>query len=461
MAASAPSPAPSELASPAGPPVPDDAVREQLERVLESPQFRSSELLKRFLRHVVEETLAGNDDRIKESVIGSDLFGRGADFDPRVDNIVRVSAHRLRSRLDDYYAGPGASDPVRIDVPRGHYTPAFEAREAVEAKPAPVVIPKHAATAVPSPAPRPRGFPAMSLALGAALLALGIGLGYVGHAVLSPADSTAAELAPELAEFWGPMLENQETPVIVAYSNPVFLRNKDGDLVRYHGDNSLATGVTVTDPNLLASLAAEREQMREPLRFNATYTGTGEVQAVHDLTRVLVSGGARTVVRRSRLLLVSEFRDHDVVVIGSPVGNRLLTDLWGDTAYRFSDPGSIIHLSDPGPGEPSSYFVENDPETGARVVDYALVSVLPSIQPGRRLIVLAGCSTAGTRGAADFVTSPEGVRQLTAAFEGRLPRFFQALLKTPIIEDQVSPSQLLSVRPVNSQSALIPARASR
>ena len=81
-----------------------------------------------FLRYVVERTLAGEGDQIKEYVIGVAVFGRGEDYDPRLDSIVRVEARRLRTKLDEYYAADGRDDTIVIAIPRGSYSPTFEHR---------------------------------------------------------------------------------------------------------------------------------------------------------------------------------------------------------------------------------------------------------------------------------------------------------------------------------------------
>ena len=102
-------------------------VRAALERVLASPGFAGAGRLGPFLRHLVECTLAGERDRLKESVLGVEVFQRPADYDPRTDPIVRVEARRLRQRLDDYYSGQGKRDAsVRIDLPKGGYVPDFQ-----------------------------------------------------------------------------------------------------------------------------------------------------------------------------------------------------------------------------------------------------------------------------------------------------------------------------------------------
>jgi len=79
----------------------------------------------RFLRYIVEETLAGRASGIKEQVLGLEVFDRGPDFNPRLDPIVRVQARNLRSRMAKYYEGPGQADPIRIELPKGTYIPVF------------------------------------------------------------------------------------------------------------------------------------------------------------------------------------------------------------------------------------------------------------------------------------------------------------------------------------------------
>jgi TolB-like protein len=106
---------------------PVDAVRAQLDRILASPGFVNADRLSRFLRFVVERTLAGDGDQLKEYLLGTEVFDRSADYDPRLDSIVRVEARRLRSKLQEYYAGAGQGDPIVIGVDKGSYVARFDA----------------------------------------------------------------------------------------------------------------------------------------------------------------------------------------------------------------------------------------------------------------------------------------------------------------------------------------------
>ncbi len=105
--------------------IPAAEIQDQMERILASRGFRSSARLQRFLRLAVERTLAGETDQLKEYAVGRDVFDRGADYDPRVDSIVRVEARRLRNKLREYYRTGGAAEPVVIEFPHGSYVPKF------------------------------------------------------------------------------------------------------------------------------------------------------------------------------------------------------------------------------------------------------------------------------------------------------------------------------------------------
>lgn len=107
-------------------PVDPAEVARALEKVLRSPSFVNADRLSRMLRFVVERTLAGEGDQLKEYLLGVEVFDRPADYDPRLDSIVRVEARRLRAKLSEYYESDGASDAVRIRLAKGGYAPTFE-----------------------------------------------------------------------------------------------------------------------------------------------------------------------------------------------------------------------------------------------------------------------------------------------------------------------------------------------
>jgi TolB-like protein/Tfp pilus assembly protein PilF len=111
----------------------EKAVRLQLNRILASKTFHQVDRLKRFVRFIVLESVAGRGGELKEYVIGVQVFGKEPSFDPRTDPIVRVQARRLRARLVRYYREEGQGDEVIVDLPKGGYSPVFRRRDGAPA----------------------------------------------------------------------------------------------------------------------------------------------------------------------------------------------------------------------------------------------------------------------------------------------------------------------------------------
>lgn len=118
-------------------------VRAELDKIFASPDFFRSARMRRLLDFIVSSSLAPDGDSaagLKESLIGVAVFDRDPSYDPKADPIVRVEARRLRTKLAEYYEGPGEDDPVLIELPKGAYIP---------------VIRRRADPAAPLPAPPP------------------------------------------------------------------------------------------------------------------------------------------------------------------------------------------------------------------------------------------------------------------------------------------------------------------
>src|SRR5262245_57611359 len=107
----------------------DKPIRDELARILGSATFQPVDRLKRFLTFIAQEALAGRSDQLKEYVIGVQVFGKEASFDPRTDPIVRVQARRLRARLVRYYREQGQHDEIVVELPKGGYAPVFKRRD--------------------------------------------------------------------------------------------------------------------------------------------------------------------------------------------------------------------------------------------------------------------------------------------------------------------------------------------
>lgn len=109
-------------------------IRDQLKRLLDSPEFHATEAQRAFLQYVVEKTLAGQLEEIKGYTIATNVFGRREDFDQARDPIVSIQANKLRRALERYYLVQGHLDPICITIPKGAYVPVFEAQKCQSSK---------------------------------------------------------------------------------------------------------------------------------------------------------------------------------------------------------------------------------------------------------------------------------------------------------------------------------------
>jgi serine/threonine-protein kinase len=187
-----------------------DAILAHLARVLASNAFGGAERSSVLLRFLVERTIDGDGERLKEYTVGAEALGRGAAFDPRTDPIVRAEASRLRARLERYYADEGRADDLIIELPKGTYVPTFAAREA-------------AATAPVSPPPaalvsrwRSRARPTVWFVAGSAATLSAFALGaWVARPSLPPAKVSLMRLDVQL-QSTGSIGSEVGTDVVVA-----------------------------------------------------------------------------------------------------------------------------------------------------------------------------------------------------------------------------------------------------
>src|SRR5580700_4447963 len=102
----------------------------QVQRIIQSKAFRTSEVHRNLLHYLAEKSLAGTADSLKEYTVGLDVFAKPASYDPRQESAVRMHVARLRQKLAEYYRTEGVDDPVIVDLPKGGFKITFEPRPA-------------------------------------------------------------------------------------------------------------------------------------------------------------------------------------------------------------------------------------------------------------------------------------------------------------------------------------------
>src|SRR5579862_2014365 len=400
---------------------------QQVDRIMKSHSLRGAESLSRLLQYCAKQSIEHPDDLLKECQIAREVFGRGPDFDPQSDSCVRVQAGRLRLKLADYYATEGTNDPVVVKLPKGGYHLIFEMRSnganshfETTAAPAPQV-----AATVP---PRWRFALIASLAcLVAALIVVGSLLW--GRKQNDPSVASAHEAhAPlPLAEFWRPFTTGEEPWVI--YSNAAFAGRPETGMHYYNAG----------------------KDSKSPVYDH--YTGVGEVLAIHDLDEAFAELGRHIRVKRGSLFSLDDTRNANLIFVGSPSENLSLQDIPASEEFVFQRATTGPRKGDleivskhPKPGEAVSYMAS--PSGSPIREDYAVVVFVPGASTGRLVMILAGTTTFGTEGAAEFVSTPDSVAKLMQEIPGSSTQMkpFEALLHVKIAREVPVDTELIAVR---------------
>src|SRR5579885_2962069 len=170
------------------------AIRDQMEKILSSSLFRQSKRYPALFRYIVENTLSGRTDRLKERTLGVEVFLRDPDYDTNLDPVVRTSAGEIRKRLAQYYLQAG--DEIRIDLPSGCYVAEFHPPDAVQMP---------AAAAFPLRTARPAWLP--------------YGLAAIVFSALLVLTFARMKAPSPLDRFWAPVFDSPD-PVLLCLGGP-------------------------------------------------------------------------------------------------------------------------------------------------------------------------------------------------------------------------------------------------
>lgn len=415
----------------------DDEILVSLQRVLGSKVFSHSTTLRQALEFVVRNNIDSPGEPIKEYSVATKVFGRKSDFDPKIDNIVRVQMHRLREKLEEFYSTEGQGEQVRILIPRGQYNPEY-CRASKDTQPATPHLPQSPGVTGERKSGRLNVFWIV-------IVVLAISNGFLLVNLLKNKGSRQpADLTQSQRSLWQPFLSPDSRPLIV-FANPAFLVGKRGDLYRYSSQDVLSMAMGTRVP-MLNRQDISLPGMPEvgPFYYFDSYTGTGELVAATDVACFLSLHGESFVIERSRLVSDAEISRSNVIFLGGNKEDRLFRRLPFKQDLIFEPPpankyavGSYIQDLNPSSGHPSTYHLQLDPATGAIHGDYALISLLPNVSVDHYVLDLGGLTTLGTQAAAKFVTSRHDMavlEHMLAAASGQKTHspFFQALLEVSV-----------------------------
>ncbi len=413
---------------------PGDPRWELVQRVIESPHLIGSARLRDFLLHVASCAIRQTPEEATEQQIGIQVFQRSPGFNSSEDSIVRSQARLLRLKLSAYFNAEGASEPLVIEIPKGHYLPVFlPAHPPIPDPPAaPAQTEPTASTPEVQPLPTEDLAPDPLLPETVAsqkgfgnrhwLIPFGVFLTLllIALAALRLWQGHLAAAEP-LNRLWAPFLAGD--PPLVIYSNAVFI-----------GDAKRGMRYATSDSS----------DAQSPDRIDH-YTGIGELVAVHELTQLFDRRRAEFILKRSPLVTWDEARSRNLIFIGSIAENgslKVLPSTQDFTLMATPDAAGIVNHH-PQPGEPATWLRPEHPLTR----DYAIVALLPGVQPEHHMLVFSGLTTLGTQAAVEYASNPETVAELMqhVAPDGKVHNF-EALLEVSISGGVPLQPKLLSVR---------------
>lgn len=352
-----------------------EAVRAALNRVLTSSAFRTSQRAQVFLRYVVEATLSGNSEALKERIIGIEALGRGASFEPSDDSSVRVAAGDVRKRLMMYYASPeGSSDPLVFDLPVGNYVPHFSNRASGS-----LTATTDSVEAAGGKLNDRVRFAAFRFRKVAAILTLVLAASFVSIAYLR---FRSPSLPPVLQQFWEPVFRSPVPALLQVTPVPVYSLEK--------------------------SSSQAQPEVADFVEHPNQFVDVGDLKAEARIAALLTQAKRPPIVRIGNDVGFDELKKSPAILVGFSY------DRWAELnrGLRFYlNPGLNDFYGVTDYGVPTPWKISTYPNSLTLDEDYAIVSRILDRDTGQVLVQVSGISRYGTEGAADLITNADLLAQ--------------------------------------------------
>ena len=409
-------------------------VRREVEILLRSKHFARSEKQSALLNYICEKWVEGNAEQLNEYQLALEVFHRRADHSGAEDSIVRVQAHELRRRLNEYYLAEGKDRPLRIEIPKGSYRPHF--------------------TRVPVPVTESPQARSGMVGFGTSWVLYGIATLLLASAALNlwlvasdshykSSTSVPGELGKEYAaysEIFGGTRAGRDT--LVTLSNPRVMLLYGTDVAPPASFLSHQTVPLTPEMRRTFEGMSPPSDTPFPHMFlhptNDEYTGMGEAVAAYELGQLMQTLNLRSRLTQARFLNWNQALQENVVVLGLPHATPWTSENISSQFFRETNSGSLV-LNGPLSNQLREYGPEYDAKTGRMLTDYGVISK-ETTSSGSWVLVLAGASSFGTYGAGEFLCDPqkmnpvfERLRSLTGKNE--IPQNFLVLVKVKVSEN--------------------------
>ena len=445
-----------------GLPISPEEIRRALDRILNSKHFSQAPKKRKFVQLICDYHLAGRAKEINEHLIGLEVYERSDRYSPAEDPVVRVAAHDVRKRLEQYYLHEGRNDEVRLEIPVGSYEPVFKLASDIPAEIETHQSGAHALAAIQDRSPQHAPFEyegrrsRLTWAIGALaavaiiVLAININIWRKNQAPGLTAEQNVYDTV------WGPFFKSQD-PTIQVLSNPpvyVLVNKADPDVLRKNSIDLSKDASKDLFELLKQTGQGEPEYLAPPKLYLSpvSHTGIGEAIGAHLITSLFRSRNLGINLKQSRNLTGEDLKDRNLIMLGGRWSNAWAGKMSVKEDFYFTPQISIANGS-PQPGEQSEYRTKFDEQTGQILEDYALITVKPSAQSKNVIMALEGLRGVGTGAAAEMITNKIYLaeinqRLLRLAGPNGLPHYYQALLKAEVDNNVATKLTLLAVHAI-------------
>jgi hypothetical protein len=393
-----------------------------LQAVLASPHFCNSKRYPALLRYVVETSLAGKADLLKERTLGIEVFHRPPDYDTNADTVVRYTAGEVRKRLSLYYHDHDSR--LQISLPAGSYAPEFlcavddvqDQSQSLHQSPVSNLFPSTHGSDV----------------LHGSSLSFADTGGEVSHSASKSRVSrwiwagAAAVLLVVAGVGWKHRAFQPQAPVDQFWA-PV---------LRGPGTTLICSGGVVFEPRNFSGVQTAGKDIEYPFVSMQIAAAIGKVSGL------LERGGATVQMQSCAPTPLTEMRERPVVLLGG-YNNEWTLRLQSALRYQFAPEAnaSIIDRE-----HPEIHWARDRSLPYSSADDYAMIARFRNTTTDSTIVILAGLGRNGTEAAAQFVTSPHYMELLKEKVGGDLVnKNIEAVLKISVIEGKTGAPSIQAV----------------
>jgi hypothetical protein len=406
-------------------------VRRELSAIVSSHHFRNSKRYPALLKYVVDKTLDGQADQLKERTLGVEVFDRPPDYDTNADPVVRFSAGETRKRIAQYYHENGKDSRLQIDLPLGSYVPEFTLRPVYpvesngNATPSLGLIEPQFLNGTPLLREDKTGASQDSLDVSGRKQTRSAANTYVRWAaiLLTAIASVGLYIAhraaePTLAEkMWGPLLTSPGSVLFVVGNGP---------------------------RGLFSSSDAEQTAPASPAHGPYNHISFNEAVALSRLADVLVKHSKPYQIKEADLATLQDMHERPVVLIGA-YNNLWTMRLTQPLRFHFQKDGLLVRIVDAKNPDNHDWSVDYTKPYSSALSDYAIVARYVEPTTNSRTLIVAGIGAYGTEAAGESAATPQAVEKLLAGLpNGWENKNLEMVVKTAIINGEAGPPALVS-----------------